>query len=163
MYKDFGKDKYLNFNWNMDRDLIDARSNISEEDWKEMEVLNWLHSTTEGVEGLDTLMAFFNELGRKFLLECKWQSCQTLLKKRFPMKLNNIQQLKLKSVEQKAKVAVNDQTSMFERKLIAFERERQQMIKLCQLLEMKTDFKNVLKSQQTTIQLHQICWDLIRS
>jgi hypothetical protein len=91
LYKDLGKEKYLDYNWKMDRDLIDARSGISDADWKEMEVLNWLHSTTEGEEGLDVLMAFFNELGRKFLLECKWQSCQTLLAKRLPMTLNRIQ------------------------------------------------------------------------
>ena len=34
MYKDSGKDKYLNYNWQMDKDHIEARSNISEEDWK---------------------------------------------------------------------------------------------------------------------------------
>ena len=96
-----------------------------------METLNWLHSTTEGLEGFDTLMANYNELGRKFLLECKWNSCQTLLKKRLLMKLNTIQQVKLKKVEQEAKVTVHDQTNLFEIKLIAFERERQQMIKIC--------------------------------
>ena len=47
------------------------------------------------------------------------------------MKLNTIQQVKLKKVEQEAKVTVHDKTNLFEIKLIAFERERQQMIKIC--------------------------------
>ena len=46
MYKDLGRDLYLDYNWKMDRDHIDARLGISDVDWKEMEVLNWLHSTT---------------------------------------------------------------------------------------------------------------------
>jgi len=46
MYKDLGRDQYLDYNWKMDRDHIEARLGISDTDWKEIEVLNWLHSTT---------------------------------------------------------------------------------------------------------------------
>lgn len=68
---------------NVDHDAIEFIQDISEEDHKNMEQLNWLKQKFIGEDSLVQMLKFYNELARKLLLEGKYQSAGVLLENHF--------------------------------------------------------------------------------
>jgi len=54
-----------------------------------MHRLNWLKGNTSSTTGMVTVLAYYNELARKFMLEGKFESAYYLLNDELRRSLNN--------------------------------------------------------------------------
>jgi hypothetical protein len=106
---------------------------MTEDDVKQLESLNWLHSTTEGESGLDTLIKYYNELGRKFLFEGKFKPCANIVERYFLARLTTQQRTIIANLDLVTPVTSNMNRTTI--KLVAYERERQNIVKLSKVLE----------------------------
>ena len=82
-----------------------------------MAVLKWIKNTGD----FHRVMAFYNELSRKFLLEGKWQAARVLLENYMPSDLGAEHRAQLERIKKESEVPF---CGNGDQQLIAFERER---------------------------------------
>ena len=101
---------------------------ITNDDYKDMAVLRWLQ-THSGEGSLEVLLSHYNELARRFLMEGKWAAGKHLLTI-FETRLHPTARQKFRFVQTQARLAQTENSAM-----IAYERERERIIRLCCVLE----------------------------
>ena len=131
-----------------------------------MHRLNWLKNNPSSPGGVLTVLAYYNELARKFLLDGKFASAHTLLTTEFNKNLSQAYQEQLRKAERIINNQLSptyDESKDFEALLAIYIREKDRIIKLAEIETQKHQIREIVQLQASRENLMNSCWDMICS